>query len=123
MLEAWKPHSYKARKIASYLFSVPFTKWGMDILGHFAPGKGQVKFLLVGIDYFTKWIETQPVATIITKQVQQFVWKNIICQYIVSHTIITDNERQFIDKELKKILHWPGIKHVTNSVEDPQTVG
>jgi len=32
----------------------PFARWGMDILGSFSPAKGQVKFLLVAIDYFTR---------------------------------------------------------------------
>jgi len=36
----------------------------MDIFGPFIPGKGQVKFFIVGIDYFTKWIEAKPLATI-----------------------------------------------------------
>jgi len=65
----------------------------MDILSPFSPGKGQVKFLIVAIDYFTKWIEAKPLATITTQQVQQFVWKDIIYRYGVPHTIITDNGR------------------------------
>jgi len=65
----------------------------MDILGPFSPGKGQVKFLIVAVDYFTKWIEAKPLTTITTQQVQQFVWKDIICRYGVPHTIITDNGR------------------------------
>ena len=91
----------------------------MDILDRFSPGKGQVKFLIVAVDYFTKWTEAKPLATITTQQVQQFVWKNIICRYDIPHTIITDNGRQFIDKELAKFYTGLGIKHVTNSVEHP----
>jgi len=38
-----------------YIFSLwPFVKWGMNIIGPYASGNGQVKFLLVNIDYFTK---------------------------------------------------------------------
>jgi len=40
-----------------------------------------------------------------------------------SHTIITDNGRQFIDKELAKFYTGLGIKHITSSVEHPQTNG
>jgi len=76
----------------------PFSKWGMDIIGPFPPRKGQVKFLLVGIDYFSKWIEVEPLATITAKQVQQFVWKTIIYRYGIPHTIIIDDDRQFIDQ-------------------------
>ena len=93
----------------------------MDTLGPFSPGKGQVKFLIVAVDYFTKWIEAKPLITITAQQVQQFVWKDIICRYGVPQTIITDNGQQFIDNELAKFYTGLGIKHVTSSVEHPQT--
>ncbi|RDX88423.1 hypothetical protein CR513_29981, partial [Mucuna pruriens] len=40
----------------------PLSTWGMDILGPFPKAKGQVKFLLVSVDYFTKWIKAEPLA-------------------------------------------------------------
>jgi len=110
-------------QLHSILSPRSFAKWGMDILGPFSPGKGQVKFLIVAIDYFTKWIEAKPLAIITTQQVQKFVWKDIICRYGISYTIITDNGRQFIGKELAKFYTSLDIKHVTNSVEHPQTNG
>ncbi|GKE88325.1 reverse transcriptase domain-containing protein [Tanacetum coccineum] len=42
----------------------PFYKWGIDIAGPFLESPGKVKFLIVAIDYFTKWIEEKPMATI-----------------------------------------------------------
>nr|GEV23557.1 hypothetical protein [Tanacetum cinerariifolium] len=42
----------------------PFYKWGIDIVGPFPEGPGKVKFLIVAMDYFTKWIEAKAVATI-----------------------------------------------------------
>ncbi|GJV35364.1 reverse transcriptase domain-containing protein [Tanacetum coccineum] len=42
----------------------PFYKWGIDIAGPFLEGPGNVKFLIVAIDYFIKWIEAKLVATI-----------------------------------------------------------
>ncbi|GKA43508.1 reverse transcriptase domain-containing protein [Tanacetum coccineum] len=53
--------------------SWPFYKWGIDIAGPFPKGPGKVKFLIVAIDYFTKWIEAKPVATITGNQVKKFV--------------------------------------------------
>ncbi|GJZ08412.1 reverse transcriptase domain-containing protein [Tanacetum coccineum] len=44
--------------------SWPFYKWGIDITGPFPERPGKVKFLIVVMDYFTKWIEAKPVATI-----------------------------------------------------------
>ena len=101
----------------------PFSKWGMDIIDPFALGKGQVKFLLVAIDYFSKWIEAEPLATITTNQVQCFVWKNIIYRYGIPHTIITDNGHQFIDKGLADFYRNLKITHITSSIEHPQTNG
>ncbi|GJR92810.1 reverse transcriptase domain-containing protein [Tanacetum coccineum] len=46
----------------------PFYKWGIDIAGPFPEGPGKVKFLIVAIDYFTKWIEAKAVATITGNQ-------------------------------------------------------
>ena len=40
----------------------PFAQWGLDILGSFPTGTRQMKFLVVGIDYFTKWVEAKPLA-------------------------------------------------------------
>jgi len=68
-----------------------------------------------------KWIEAKPLATITAQQVQQFEWKDIICRYGVPHTIITDNGRQFIDIELTKFYTDLSIKHITSSIEHPQT--
>ncbi|XP_020222083.1 uncharacterized protein LOC109804662 [Cajanus cajan] len=42
----------------------PFAMWGMDILGPFPIAKGQCKFLLVAVDYFTKWVEAEPLANL-----------------------------------------------------------
>jgi hypothetical protein len=46
----------------------PFAQWGLDIMGPFPVGWKQMKFLVVGIDYFTKWVEAKPLATITEKE-------------------------------------------------------
>ena len=40
--------------------SWPFAHWGLDIMGPFPMIVRQLKFLVVGIDYFTKWMELKP---------------------------------------------------------------
>jgi len=92
--------------------------------GYYASAtSGQVKFLLVAVDYFSKWIEAEPLATITANQVQRFVWKNIICHYGIPHTIIIDNGRQFIDKGLIEFYRHLKITQITSSVEHPQING
>ena len=47
----------------------PFAQWGLDIIGPFLMAVRQLKFLVVNIDYFTKWVEAEALATIIEKNV------------------------------------------------------
>ena len=51
----------------------PFAQWGIVIMGPLPQGKRQTKFLLVAIDYFTKWVEAEALATITETKVQNFV--------------------------------------------------
>nr|GEU32354.1 reverse transcriptase domain-containing protein [Tanacetum cinerariifolium] len=55
----------------------PFYKWGIDIAGPFPEGPGKVKFLIVAIDYFTKWIEAKPVATITGARIKKSLGEGI----------------------------------------------
>ena len=47
----------------------PFAQWGLDIMGLFLTAARQLKFLVVGIDYFTKWVEAEALATITEKNI------------------------------------------------------
>nr|GEV92020.1 reverse transcriptase domain-containing protein [Tanacetum cinerariifolium] len=69
----------------------PFYKWGIDIAGPFPEGPGKVKFLIVAMDYFTKWVEAKAVAMITGGQVKKFVWDNIVCRFDIPGEIISDN--------------------------------
>ena len=53
----------------------PFAQWGLDILGPFPLRTRQMKFLVVGIDYFTKWVEVEPLAKITQQNVKNFIGK------------------------------------------------
>ena len=50
-----------------------------------------LKFLIIGIDYFTKWVEAELLATITRKNVRVFVWKNIICYFGIPRVFVSDN--------------------------------
>ena len=51
----------------------PFAQWGLDIVGPFPKAIGNKKYLLVGTDYFTKWIEAKLLANIRDVDVKKFV--------------------------------------------------
>lgn len=57
--------------------------------------RGGAKYVIVAVDYFTKWVEAEPMANITSAKVASFIIKNIIFYYEVPYKIITDNGTQF----------------------------
>ena len=73
--------------------SWPFAQWGLDIMSPFLIAIRQLKFLVVGIDYLTKWVEAEALATITEKNVRSFIWINIICRYGIPRVLVSDNRK------------------------------
>ncbi|GJV08540.1 reverse transcriptase domain-containing protein [Tanacetum coccineum] len=101
----------------------PFYKWGIDIAGPFPEGPGKVKFLIVAIDYFTKWIEAKPVVTITGAEVKKFVCDIIVCRFGLPGEIISDNEKQFRDNLIKDWCEKLCIRQCFASIKHPQANG
>jgi hypothetical protein len=59
----------------------------------------------VSVEYFSKWIEAKPLATITSVTVQKFFWQNIVCRFGVPKAITVDNGTQF-DAETFKDFCW-----------------
>ncbi|RDX92246.1 hypothetical protein CR513_25654, partial [Mucuna pruriens] len=53
-----------ARVVSLYHITLAIYKWGVDTVGPFPTAPGQIKYLIVVVDYFTKWVEAEPIATI-----------------------------------------------------------
>ena len=79
-----------------------------------------MKFLLIAIDYFTKWVEAEALATITEAKVQNFVWKNIVCRFRIPRTIISDNGRQFDSQAFRSFCSNLGIWNKCSSPGHPQ---
>ncbi|GKE21569.1 reverse transcriptase domain-containing protein [Tanacetum coccineum] len=111
------------QKLTPITSSWPLYKGGIDIAGPFPERPGKVKFLIVAIDYFTKWIKAKPVATITGNQIKKFVWENIVCRFGLPREIISDNEKQFRDNPFKDWCEKLCIHQHFASVKHPQTNG
>ena len=51
----------------------PFAQWGLDIVGPFPWATANWRWLLIGTDYFTKWVEAESLANIRDQDVKKFV--------------------------------------------------
>nr|KYP36711.1 Pol polyprotein [Cajanus cajan] len=79
----------------------------------------QLKFLIVAVDYFSKWIEAEPVATISAEKVRSFLWKNVICRYGIPQVLVSDNGTQFASERVQSFCKDIGIRMMLTSVEHP----
>ena len=79
-----------------------------------------MKFLLVAIDYFTKWVEVEPLVVIIEGKIQSFIWKNIFYRFGIPKTIIFDNGWQFNSQEFREFFAELGILNHYSSPRHPQ---
>ena len=61
------------------------------IVGPFPKVVGNKMYLLVNTDYFTKWVEVEPLANIRDVDAKKFVWKNIVTRFEVPRTLILGN--------------------------------
>ncbi|GKV25972.1 hypothetical protein SLEP1_g35342 [Rubroshorea leprosula] len=64
----------------------PFAQWGVDLLGSFMKGKGGCTYLVVAVDYFTKWIEAKPLSTTTEKKIEEFLFNSILCSSATGET-------------------------------------
>ncbi|GJX59625.1 reverse transcriptase domain-containing protein [Tanacetum coccineum] len=100
-----------------------FYKWGINIAVPFLEGPGKVKFLIVVMDYFTKWIKEKVMATISGSQVKKFVWDNIVCRFGLPREIVSDNGKQFSDTPFKDWCEKLNITQRFALVKHPQSDG
>ena len=80
----------------------PFAQQGLDIVSPFPKAVGNKRYLLVGMDYFTKWVEAEPLTNIRDVDAKKFVWKNIVKRFEVPRTLISDNGLQFDSKSFRR---------------------
>ena len=66
---------------------------------------------MVSIDYFTKWIEVEPLANIMDVDVKMFVWKNVVTWFEIPHTLISNNGLQFDSKAFRRYCCDMGISN------------
>lgn len=96
LCKIFAPFIHSPAKALHSMFSPwPFYQRGANILGPFLMAFGQLKFLIVAIDYFAKWVEAEVVSHVTTERVHRFYWQNIFCRFGLAGFIVSDNGAQF----------------------------
>uniref|UniRef100_A0A2N9I3H5 Uncharacterized protein n=1 Tax=Fagus sylvatica TaxID=28930 RepID=A0A2N9I3H5_FAGSY len=95
--------------------------WGLDIVGPLPQAPGNKKFLITTTDYFTKWIEAEPLSNIRDVDTKRFFWKNVITRFGIPWAAISDNGTQFESRLFKGFCSDLGIKNFFSSPGYPQS--
>ncbi|XP_038999487.1 uncharacterized protein LOC120125050, partial [Hibiscus syriacus] len=102
----------------------PFSMWGMDVIGQIFPkASNGHRFILVAIDYFTKWVEAASYASVTQSTICRFLKKEIICRYGLPERIISDNALNLNNKMMKSVCEQFKIKHHNSTVYRPKMNG
>jgi hypothetical protein len=98
-------------------------RWGLDLLGPLPPAQGNLRYVVVSVEYFSKWIEAKPLAIITSVTIQKFFWQNIVCRFGVPKAITVDNGTQFDSKAFREFCDQIGMKIHFASVRHPESNG
>ncbi|GJR19587.1 reverse transcriptase domain-containing protein [Tanacetum coccineum] len=98
-----------------------FDVWGLDFMGPFPDSRGN-KYILVAVDYVSKWVEAQALPTNDARVVVKFL-KGLFARFGVPKALISDRETHFCNSQLEKALLRYGVTHRISTAYHPQTNG
>ena len=99
-----------------------FDVWGIDFMGPFPSSFGYV-YILVGVDYVSKWVEAMPCRAADHRVVLKFLKENIFSRFGVPKAIISYEGSHFCNKPFENLLTKYGLKHKVATPYHPQTSG
>jgi ribonuclease HI len=119
-----KIHAMPTSMLHPVIKSWPFRGWGLDFIGevHLASTKGH-QFVLVAIDYFTKWVEAVLLKNMMHREVIDFVLHHIIYRFGIPQTLTTDQGSSFMSHQFKEFIASLKIKLLNSSPYYAQAKG
>jgi hypothetical protein len=99
-----------------------FDVWGIDYMGPF-PRSGDAEYILVAVDYVSKWVEALPCRANDSKHAKKMFHEVIFPRFGTPRMVISDGGSHFIDKSFRKFLAEFGVKHNISTPYHPQTSG
>ncbi|KAL4284813.1 hypothetical protein GQ457_16G018090 [Hibiscus cannabinus] len=99
-----------------------FDVWGIDFMGPFPSSFGNL-YILLAVDYVSKWVEAIATTHNDAKTVQRFIKKNIFTRFGTPRVIISDEGRHFDNRSIAATLRKLGINHNLSTAYHPQTNG
>ena len=99
-----------------------FDLWGIDFMGPFPPSDGK-EYILVAVDYVSKWVEAIPTRTNDHREVLRFITRCIFARYGCPRAIISDGGSHFNNSHFRALLKKYGVHHRNTTPYHPQANG
>nr|GEX73039.1 DNA-directed DNA polymerase [Tanacetum cinerariifolium] len=99
-----------------------FDMWGIDFMGPFPPSFGNV-YILLAVDYVSKWVEAKVMKTDDAKVVVNFVKANIFSRFGTPRAIISDRVTYFCNRVMEPLLKKYNVMHRVSTAYHPQING
>ena len=97
--------------MGSRIVEGPWAVVAVDLM-EFPPSKAQNKYLVVFQDLFTRWVELKPIRKADGKSISKALEELILFQWETLDYLLTDNGREFVNKNFEAVLNEYGVKHV-----------
>ncbi|KAL1321072.1 hypothetical protein AAHE18_14G102400 [Arachis hypogaea] len=105
-----------ASELHSIIKPWSFRRWALDLIGLIhPPSSKQHKFILVAIDYFTKWVEAIPLVEVGQSEIIDFVEEHIIHRFGIPQTLSTDQGTIFTGQQIKNFTASRNINMITST--------
>ena len=116
MPDAWGIQHVDASEFHAVIKPWPFRGWALDVIGEIKPASSkQQRYILVGIDYFTKWVEAVALTNIDQENVINFIQNHIICRFGIPEKITTVQGSVFTGRKMQEFTQEVGIKLLTST--------
>jgi hypothetical protein len=101
----------------------PFYQIGIDIVGPLPITEKRNKYIVVAIDYFTKWPEAKAIPEASAREVSTFIFDDIICRHSCPQKILSDRGSHFNNQVIKLLMDKFKVKHGFSTPYHPKTNG
>nr|GEZ28314.1 DNA-directed DNA polymerase [Tanacetum cinerariifolium] len=98
-----------------------FDVWGIDFMGPFPSSKGN-KYILVAVDYLSKWVEAKALPTNDARVVVKFL-KSLFSRFGTPKAIISDRGTHFCNDQFSRVMAKYGVTHRLSIAYHPETSG
>nr|GFB45561.1 reverse transcriptase domain-containing protein [Tanacetum cinerariifolium] len=98
-----------------------FDVWGIDFMGPFPSSKGN-KYILVAVDYLSKWVKAKALPTNDARVVVKFL-KSLFSRFGTPKAIINDRGTHFFNDQFSRVMEKYGVTHQLSTAYHPQTSG